>query len=151
MGLEAEVEGDPIEFLNARVPTARVWLFGLGVDHPNLGDTLCTLLPLLAEGDTDVVKEILDPEGWRSIAFAEAGITSEVRAKRLRLIDVQLPRYTNRALLHVYGSLANNRIEVVLDHLRHPYLLGGYIDLFPHYVVGALSGKVEILRGLRRG
>ncbi len=148
MGLEAEVEGDPVEFLNARITVARDWLFGLGVDHPNLGDTLCTLLPLLVEGNTDVLKEILDPETWRSIVFAEERTTPEVRANRLRLIDVQLPRYLNNALLHVFGSLANNNFEVILDQLLHPHLLGGYTDLFPHYIFGVLLGKVEILRRL---
>ena len=146
MVLEADVEGDPIEYLNARSSVARDWLFGLGVDHPNLGDTLCFLLPLLAEGNAEVVKELLDPETWRSIVLAEGRTTPEVRAIRLRLIDDQLPRYFNNALLHVFGSLANNHFEVILDLLRHPCLLGGYTDLFPHYIFGVLFGKVEILR-----
>jgi hypothetical protein len=146
MGLEAEIEGDPIEFLNKEPTVARDWLFDLGVDHPNLGDTLCTLLPLLSEGNTDVLKEVLDPETWRSIVFTEGGTTPEVRAKRLRLIKIRLPRYTNNALLHVFGALANDRFEVILDLLQHPHLLGGYTDLFPHYIFGVLLGKVEILR-----
>ena len=150
MGLEKEVEGDPVEFLNARTPTARTWLFDLGVDHPNLGDTLCTLMPLFAEGNIDVLKEMLDPETWRSIVLAETGITPEVQSNRLRLIDAQLPRYTNNALLHVFGALANNHFEVILDLLRHPNLLGGYTDLFPHYLFGVLFGKVEILRRFHR-
>ena len=120
------------------------------MDHPNLGDTLCFLLPLLAEGNTEVVKEMLDPETWRSNVLAEAGITPEVRANRLRLIDDQLPRYFNNALLHVFGALANNHFEVILDLLRHPHLLGGYTDLFPHYIFGVLFGKVEILRRFLR-
>ncbi len=150
MGVEAEVVGDPIEFLNARISVARDWLFSLGVDHPNLGDTLCTLLPLLAEGNTDVLKEMLDPETWRATVLAEAGITPEDRALRNRLIDNQLPRYTNNALLHVFGALANNHFEVILDLLQHHQLLGGYTDLFTHYIFGVLLGKVEILRRFHR-
>ena len=151
MGLEAEVEGDPIAYLNARSSVARDWLFGLGVDHPNLGDTLCFLLPLLAEGNAEVVKEMLDPETWRATDLAETGITTEVRAFRNRLINDQLPRYFNNALLHVFGALANNHFEVILDLLRHPHFLGSYTELYPHYVFGVLFGKVEILRGLPGG
>ena len=150
MGLEAEVEGDPVEFLNTHSTVARGWLLDLGVDHPNLGDALCFLLPLLAEGNTEVVKEMLDPETWRSIILTEARTTPEVRAIRLRLIDDQLPRYFNNALLHVFGALANNHFEIILDLLSHPDLLGGYTDLFPHYIFGVFFGKVEILRRLLR-
>jgi hypothetical protein len=64
--------------------------------------------------------------------------------------DVQLPRYLNNTLLHVFGALANNHFETILDLLRHPHLLGGYTDLFPHYVFGVLLGKVETLRRLLR-
>ena len=147
MGLESEVEDDPIAYLNARSSVARDWLLGLGVDHPNLGDALCFLLPLLAEGNTEVVKELLNPETWRSNVLAEGKTTPEVRANRLRLINLQLPRYANNALLHVFGVLANNHFEGILDLLPHPHLLGSYTDLFPHYVFGVLFGKVEILRG----
>jgi len=151
MGLGDVVEGEPVEFLNSRAPAARTWLLGLGVDHPNLGDTLCFLLPLLAEGDPDVVRELLDPETWRSIVLDEEGITPEVRVHRLGIVDVHLPRYLNNALLHVFGSLANNHFPAILDLLGHPNLLGSYTDLFPHYLFGVLLGKVEFLRGLGRG
>ena len=150
MGLEAEVEGDPVEFLNTCSKVARDWLLSLGVDHPNLGDTLCSLLPLLAEGDPQVIQELLDPETWRSIVLTEQGTTPEVRSIRMRLIDVRIPRYTNNALLHIFSALANNQFGTILDLLRHPNLLGGYTDLFPHYVFGVLSGKVEILQRLIR-
>jgi hypothetical protein len=151
MGLDAEVEGDPVEYLNARMPAARNWLFGLGVDHPNLGDVLCFLLPILAEGDPDFVEEALDPETWRALVLDEEGITPGMRVERLRLIDVHLPRYLNNALLHVFGALTNNRFPAILDLLQHPHLLGGYTDLFPYYIYGTLFGKVEILRSLERG
>jgi len=151
MGLGDEVEGDPVEFLNARSADARSWLIGLGVDHPNLGSILCSLLPLLAEGEPGVVKELLDPETWRALVLDEAGITPEVRVHRLGIVDVVLPRYLNNALLHTFGSLANNHFAAIVELLDHPYLLGGYTDLFSHYLFGVLFGKVEILRGLRRG
>ena len=151
MGLGSEVVGDPVEFLNSRTPAARSWLLGLGVDQPDLGNTLCFLLPLLAEGDTQVVKEMLDPETWQALVLDKEGIMPEVRVKRLRIIDVHLPRYLNNALLHVFGALANNRFATILDLLDHPCLLGGYTDLFSHYLFGVLFGKVEILRGLGRG
>ena len=140
MGLEAEVEGDPIEFLNTRIPSPETWLFGLGVDHPNLGDTLCYLAAAPRRRRPKFVKELLDPETWRSIVLAEAGITPEVRANRLRLIDVQLPRYTNNALLHVFGSLANNHFEVILD-LLGTRLLGGYTDFSPTTSSASFSGR----------
>lgn len=151
MGLGDDVQGDPIEFLLSRADAARTWLLDLGVDHPNLGDTLCFLLPLLAEGDPDAVKEMLDPETWRTLVLDEAGVTPEARSQRLRLTDVQLPRYLNNALLHVFGTLANDHFSAILDLLGHPHLLGGYTDLFRYYVFAVLFGKVEILRDLRRG
>lgn len=151
MGLIDEVEDDPVEFLNMRSTVARDWLLGLGADHPNLGDTLCCLLPLLAEGNAEVVKEMLEPETWRASVLAEGITTPEVRTIRLRMIDDQLPRYFNNALLHIFGALANNHFEVILDLLRHPHFLGSYTELFPHYVFGVLFGKVEILRGLPGG
>jgi len=113
VGLGDEVEGDPVEFLLARMPVARGWLLGLGVDHPNLGDTLCCLLPLLAEGDPEAVMDLLDPETWRALVLDEVGITPEVRVKRLGIIDVHLPRYLNNALLHIFGSMANNHFTAM--------------------------------------
>jgi len=158
MGLGDVVEGDPVEFLNSRVPAARTWLLGLGVDHPNLGDTLSCLLPLLAEGAPEIVKELVDLETWRALVLDEAGITPtpEVRVRRLEIVDVVLPRYLNNALLHVFGALANTHFPSILDLLGqpnllgHPNLLGGYTDLFSHYLFGVLFGKVEILRRLER-
>ncbi len=145
MGLGDVVEGDPVEFLLARMPVARGWLLGLGVDHPNLGNILCCLLPLLAEGDPEVVRELLDPETWRALVCDEAGTTPEVSVKRLGIIEVHLPRYLNNALLHVFGALANNHFMTILDLLRHPHLLGGYTNLFTHYIFGVQFGKIEVL------
>ena len=151
MGLGEEVEGDPIEFLNSRTPAARTWLLGLGVDHPDLGNSLCFLLPLLAEGNPQVVNEMLDPETWRALVLDEAGITPIARVEKLELVDVVLPRYLNNALIHVFGSLANNHFPAILDLLDHPHLLCGYTELCTHYVFAVLFGKVEILRSQGRG
>lgn len=152
MGLGEGAGGDPVESLHAQMPAVRDWLLGiLEVNHPGMGDTLCLLLPLLAEGDRDVVKELIDPETWRNLVLEEEGISPGARLEKLRIADVRLPRYLNNALLHVFGSLANNHFPAILDLLGHPNLWGGYTDLFPHYVFATLFGKVEILRKMERG
>jgi hypothetical protein len=54
----------------------------------------------------------------------------------------------NNALLHVLGALANNHFGKIEEFLGHPFLVGRYTHLMPHYLFAVLFGKVVILRQL---
>jgi hypothetical protein len=136
------------EFL-ADVPTVRQWLMSLPVDSTELANSLCAVLPLVADADPAFTKLALDQDTWRSIVLADRDISEEERAKRLKVVEGPwFAHILNNAILHVLGALANNHFRLIEDFLEHPYLNGGYSHLFGHYVFASLFEKVVILRQL---
>jgi hypothetical protein len=131
----------------ADVSAVRCWLMSLSVDSTELANSLCSVLPLIADADPAFAKLALDPETWRNVVLADRHITEEQRAKRLKCVDGAWFCHTlNNALLHVLGALANNHFTMIEDFLDHPFLCGGYTHLMPHYVFAVLVEKVMILR-----
>jgi hypothetical protein len=136
------------EFL-ADLPAVRHWLMNMPVDSTQLANSLCSVLPHIADADPGFAKLALDPETWRSVVAADRTTTDEERTKRLQMIDGQwFGHVLNNALLHVLGALANNNFLVIEDFLDHPYLVGGYSHLMSHYIFAVLVEKVMILRQL---
>jgi hypothetical protein len=134
------------EFL-ADVSAVRRWLMSLPVDSTQLANSLCSVLPLIADADPAFAKLALDPETWSNLVLADRGTTEEERKKRLKCVEGQWFGHTlNNALLHVLGAVANNNFMLIEDFLDHPYLVGGYTHLMPHYVLAVLFEKVTILR-----
>ncbi len=119
----------------------------LPIDSSELANSLCSVLPLIADADPAFAKLALDPETWRGLVLNDRDITDEQRAKRLKCVDGQwFGHVFNNALLHVLGAIANNDFMTIEDFLDHPYLVGGYTHLFGHYLLAVLFEKVVILR-----
>ena len=137
------------EFL-ARLPEVKAWLMGLPVDDSPLWNSLCMVLPAMADADPAFARLALDPETWRALVLADRKITEGQRGKRLRAIDGIFGHVLNNALLHVLGTLANNHFLVIRDYLDHPHLRGSYTHLMPHYLFAVLIEKVRVLRHLSR-
>jgi hypothetical protein len=138
-----------LENLPARLSEVRRWLMSLPVDSLELANALCMALPFVADADPAFAKLVLDTETWRGVVLNDGYITEEQRAKRLNVVGGPwFSHVLNNSLLHVLGSLANNHFFVIEDFLDHPYLVGGYTHLMPHYVFGVLCEKVAILRQL---
>jgi len=136
------------EFL-ADLHAVRRWLMSLPVDSTELANVLCMVLPFFADADPAFAKLALDPETWRSVVAADRTTTDEERTKRLQMIDGQwFGHVLNNALLHVLGSVANNHFMLIEDFLDHPYVVGGYTHLMPHYLFAVLFEKVATLRQL---
>lgn len=145
-GDAAEAEGGWERFAS-RVEDVKRWLMGLPPDC-TLANSLCVLLPFVADADPAFVKLALDTDTWRGLVRADRGITEEERAKRLKQVAGQwFAHILNNALLHALGGLANNHFPVIRDFLDHPQLRGSYTHLMPHYLFAILFEKV---RGLRR-
>jgi len=135
--------------LPARLPEVRQWLMSLPVDSTELANILCLGLPFIADADPSFAKLALDPATWRHLVLADRDITEELRTRRLKWLDGQgFPHWLNNALLHTFGSLANNNFMLIEDFLDHPYLCGGYTHLFGHYLFAVLFEKVATLRRL---
>jgi hypothetical protein len=136
------------EFL-ADLPAVRCWLTSLPVDSTALANSLCFVLPLVADADPAFAKLALDPETWRNLILADREITEEKREKRLQWIEGQVfSHWLNNSLLHVLGAIANNNFMTIEDFLDHPFLVGGYSHLTPSYLLAVLFEKVVILRQL---
>jgi hypothetical protein len=103
----------------------RRWLMRLAVDSPELWNSLCSVLPLIADADPSFAKLALDPETWSNLVLNDRGISEEQRAKRQQMIDGQwFGHVLNNALLHVLGALANNYFMMIEDLLQHTNLSG---------------------------
>lgn len=138
-----------LENLPARLPEVRQWLMSLPADSIELSNMLCMALPFIADADPAFAKLALDPETWRCLVLNDRDITEEERKKRLECVGSQwFGHILNNSLLHTFGSLANNHFRMIEEFLEHPYLVGGYSNLFGPYVFGVLFEKVAILRQL---
>jgi len=134
----------PIENLPTGLAELGRWLLRQLIDY-KLTDDLCSLLPFLADADPAFAKLILDPETWRKIALAEHD--EDERTDWLEYVEgLWFAHCLNNALLHVLGALANNHFEKIEAFLGHPFLVGRYTHLMPHYVFAVLVEKVTILR-----
>jgi len=138
-----------LEKLPARLADVRQWLMRLPVDSIELANALSMALPFVADADPAFAKLALDPDTWRGLVLNDREISEEHRAKRLKCVDGPWFAHTlNNALLHTFGSLASNHFMLIEDFLDHPYLVGGYTHLMPHYLFAVLFEKVAILRQL---
>ena len=134
-----------------RVEDVKRWLMALPPDC-QLANSLCELLPFVADADPAFVKLALDVDTWRGVVLADRCITEAERAERLDLVDSRLFAHVlNNALLHALGGLANNHFLHVRDFLGHALLRGGYTHLMPHYLFAVLFEKVLALRRLSQG
>jgi hypothetical protein len=142
---------DEEQDLLAMLPKIKEWLLGLAIDGDVLLNAACMVLPIMADVDPPFVKLALDPQTWRSMARANATVSEETRQKWIDHINHGRIRHAmHNALLHVFGSLANNHFLEIGDYLDHPYLYGSYTGLMPHYLFAVLYQKVSILRQLAR-
>ncbi|MGD0900754.1 MAG: hypothetical protein ABR915_23220 [Thermoguttaceae bacterium] len=136
------------EFL-AKLPQIKTWLMGLPVTECLLFNSLCMVLPFIADVDPPFVKLALDLDTWRSIVSTNTAISELQRQKELDFIDkFYFGHVINNAMLHVFGALGNNHFMLIRDYLDHPCLYGGYTHLMPHYLFALLFQKVSILRQL---
>ena len=143
---------DPWEWFAARADAARVWLVGLPANTDVLANSLCILLPFLADFDPAFARLALDRETWRATTLADRTLTDDERAKRLRFVASNwFGHIINNALLHVLGQLANNHFVSIREYLQHPQLRGSYTHLMPHYLFAVLSEKVNALRAIAVG
>jgi hypothetical protein len=137
------------EDLLAVLPEVKTRLLGLAIDGSVLANAFSMIVPFIADVDPSFAKLSLDPETWRCLVRGNATISEEQRQKWLASIDDELFRHAiNNALLHVFGSLANNHFMAIRDYLDHPCLYGGYTGLMPHYLFALLFQKVSMLRQL---
>jgi hypothetical protein len=145
---KADAAQDGWERFLGRVEDVKRWLMGLPLDC-QLANSLCYLLPFVADADPAFVKLALDPDTWRGVVRADRGITEEERTKRMKLVDgYWFCHVLNNALLHTLGGLANNHFLDIRDFHDHPMLVGGYTHLMPHYLFAVLFEKVRVLRRL---
>ena len=144
--------GDPWDWFAARADAARAWLMGLPAGTDTLANSLCMVLPFLADLDPAFARPALDRETWRAATMTDRTLTDDERAGRLKFVEsVWFGHIINNALLHVLGSLANNQFESIRDHLRHPHLRGGYTRLMPGYLFAVLVEKAAALRVMAAG
>jgi len=109
-------------------------------------NTLCTLLPVVADVDPDFAKAALDRDTYRFAINADGTLTDGERSRRMKVVNgFYLGHVLNNALLHVLAALANNHFMRVRDFLVHPHLHGGYTHLMPHYLFAVLFSKVVVL------
>lgn len=145
---DADTTLDGWERFLGRVKDVKGWLMGLPLDC-HLANSLCILLPFVADADSAFLKLALDPATWRGVVVADRSITEEEREKRLKVVNGDwFGHVLNNALLHALGGLANNNFPYIRDLLDHPFLRGGYTHLMPHYLFAVLFEKVRVLRGL---
>ena len=138
---------DPWDWFAARADAAKGWLAGLPANTDTLANSLCMLLPFLADLDPAFARLCLDRETWRVATVADRTLTTDEREKRLRFVDGNwFGHIVNNALLHVLGQLANNHVLSIREYLQHPRLRGSYTHLMPHYLFAVLSEKVNALR-----
>jgi hypothetical protein len=148
---DADTAQNGWEWLLGRVEDVKRWLMALPPDC-QLANSLCCLLPFVADADPAFVKLALEVDTWRGVVLADQGITEAERAERLNLVDsLWFARVLNNALLHALGGLANNHFPHIRDFLDHPLLRGGYTHLMPHYLFAVLFEKVLVLRRLSQG
>ena len=130
----------------AALPGIRKWLMGLTVNDCSLYNALCMVLPIFTDVDPPFVKLALDLDTWRTLVRTNGGLSEEQQREALNTIDHGYFRHVlNNALLHVFGSLANNHFMAIRDYLDHPCLYGHYTRLMPHYLFAVLFHKVSIL------
>jgi len=135
--------------LVANIDRVKRWLLSQPVADSGLHNSLCMVLPSLADVDPLFAALALDPETWKSVARTDPELTNQEKAERLKLIEVGVfPHVLNNALLHVLGALANNHFMTIRDFLDHPHLNGHYTGLMPHYLFAVLFSKVKTLRTL---
>jgi len=138
-----------VQSLVDQLPEVERWILSRGVDDFILYDALCIALPLLVDPAREFVRRALAPETWRGLVLDQHELTPREQAEKLRWIEGDVFRNVlNNALLHVIGSAANNHFDLILDLLDHPVLLGGYTDMFPHYIFGVLHAKIVALQRL---
>ena len=130
----------------AALPKVKTWLMSLPVDDCMLYNALCMVLPIFTDVDPLFVKLATDLDTWRTLVKTNAGLSEEQQREALNTIDHGCFRHViNNALLHVFGSLANNHFMAIRDYLDHPCLFGHYTRLMPHYLFAVLFHKVSIL------
>lgn len=133
----------------AALPGIRKWLMGLTVNDCSLYNALCLVLPIFTDVDPHFVKLALDLDTWRTLVKTNVGLTEEQQREALNTIDRGYFRHViNNALLHAFGSLANNHFMLIRDYLDHTCLYGHYTRLMPHYLFAVQFHKVSILRQL---
>lgn len=141
-----------MDWFAARADAAKRWLAGLPASTDALANSLCMLLPFLADLDPAFARRALDRETWRAATVADRTLADDEREKRLRSVAGNwFGHIVNNALLHVLGQLANNQFEAIGEYLRHPQLRGGYTRLMPHYLFAVLAEKVAALREMAAG
>lgn len=148
-GLELKDAMEETEEFLAALPKFNTWLLGLPVDDCVLLNGLCMFVPFIADIEPAFGKLALNLDTWRTIVSANTSVSEDQRRKWLGFIDHAYFRHVvNNALLHLFGSLANNHFMTIRDYLEHPCLYGGYTRLMPHYLFALLFQKVSILRKL---
>jgi hypothetical protein len=144
--LLADLRDDaPVNFDEGRalLPEVRRWLLGLSVTSDRLWNSLCSVLPAIADLDPAFVKFALDPQTWRTLVLADRKVEKEEKEERLKFLDgYWFGHVLNNALLHVLGALASNRFLAIGDYLDHRHLRGSYTHLMPHYLFAVLFEKV---------
>jgi hypothetical protein len=148
-GEEPTAGEDVWDWLAARADVVKKWLTGLPANSDVLANSLCLVLPFLADLDPPFARLALDRETWRSLVLADRTLGDEEREKRLRFVAGNcFAHILNNALLHVLAMLANNHFLAVRDYLGHEQLRGSYTHLMPHYLFAVLIEKVAALRGM---
>jgi len=147
----ADDGSDPWDRFRGRAEEVERWLMGLSVDDSLLWNSLCVVLPFVADIDPAFARLALDPATWRALVLAGHGTDEGQRETRVRFLGGPwFGHVLNNALLHVLGGLANNHFLAIADYLDHPQLRGGYTHLMPHYLFAVLLEKVRALRRLSR-
>jgi len=140
-------EDDPWYWFAARADAAKAWLAGLPANTDTLANSLCMVLPFLADLDPAFARLALDRETWRAATMTDRTLTDDELETRLRFVDGNwFGHIVNNALLHVLGQLANNHFLSIRQYLDHPQLRGSYSHLMPHYLFALLAEKVNALR-----
>jgi hypothetical protein len=143
---------DPLAQLHSRLSEVRDYLLSLPVGDSGLYNSLCMVLPLLVDDDLGFVLGALSSETWRGLVLGCPGLTLGERLRRMKTIDgYYFGHVLNNALLHVLGSMANNRFGYIPALMDHPYLIGSYTNLMPHYIFSVMLAKVMTLRELVAG
>lgn len=115
----------------------------MSVLDPLLMNSLCVVVPMLADDHPTTAIMLLDPETWRTLATKKSEVSDEERDKVLSdIAHGYFPHVLNNALLHLFAAVANNHFLRIRECLDHPCLYGSYTGLIPHYLFAILFQKV---------
>ncbi len=121
----------------------------MSVLDSGLWNSLCLILPLIADDDPALVKLLLDPQTWKTLVTTNSSLTANKREEIIhKIAEGYFPHVLNNALLHVFAALANNHFLKIRDYLGHSSLHGSYTGLMPHYLFAILFQKVVQLHDL---